>query len=130
MCGGHTCKRCGGYVANSSSEHRRGCALPESTREAIMYSGLPVEAGEAAIAAAEDKALELWGQDYLRERRAEDARARVPRPNVSPLVTVPLAGQVFAVGADGLVQVPQSSAGVWAGPPWTVTLPAVVTTSA
>lgn len=125
MCGGFTCQRCGSHVPNYASSHKPGCALPLSTREAIRYSGLPVEASEAAIAAAEEKALEVWGQDYLRERRNEDALARAAKPNVSPLMTISLAGEVFTVGANGAAQFAQPINVACA--PRTLTVPAMTT---
>lgn len=77
MCGS-TCPRCG--ESDSPYGHPRGCALPRSTRDAIYYSGLPVDAAEAAITAAEDKALKTWGREYLAERRREDRVARAEKP--------------------------------------------------
>lgn len=89
MCGS-TCPRCGDSQVSLYGPHPRGCALPVSTRQAIRYSGLPVSAAEAAIAAAEDEALRAWGKDKLRERRREDAQRRATPPPPTPvLITEP-----------------------------------------
>lgn len=108
MCGSR-CQRCGEYESMSGS-HPRGCALPAGAREKIYYCGLPVDVAVAALAGAEDRALETMGKESLMRWRRDDAVERAESAAERPSNTVPAGSPVYlatgGVVAGGVFVVP------------------------